>query len=94
MPDQKMPVQWLTSITFIFGKCGYLRHRSPADNYHEPTHCFASEGYPCLICEEEGQVAGFCYAQSMERKRQPTDIHWKLRFIFIRNIPEKDWEDN
>ena len=28
----------------------------------------ASEGYPCLICEEEGQVAGFCYAHPWKEK--------------------------
>ena len=52
----------------------------------------ASEGYPCLICEEEGQVAGFCYAHPWKEKAAYRHT-LELRFIFIRNIPEKDWED-
>ena len=52
-----------------------------------------SEGYPCLICKKKDKWPDSA-THIHGRKRQPIDIHWKLRFIFIRNIPEKDWEDN
>ena len=30
---------------------------------------FTEKGYPCLVCEENGKVAGYCYAHAWKEKQ-------------------------